>query len=178
MPYLLLFWNFPGGASGCRIAECYNNENKKSARPVFFTFETEKFQSHKIRPRPRLKSFGLKRQDQYQDLWYTVLIFETKTALGLKRHSRPLYVKTNDESLADLWWKPTCLFGLGLKIKSIVFGIRFKICLGSIYIAEQLLFSSNPLVLTKFWGLFGAYNFCFLNITLFLIYHAVLSPCG
>ena len=116
---------------GAKVQNAIIMKTRNLTRPVFFTFETKKFQSHKIRPRPRLKSFGLKRQDQYQDLWYTVLIFETKTALGLKRHSRPLYVKTNDESLADLWWKPICLFGLGLKIKSIIFGIRFRVNLYS-----------------------------------------------
>ena len=86
---LELLW----GWEWVQSAECYNDENQRSARPSFLY----------SRPRQRLKSFGLKRQDQYQDLWYTVLVFETKSALGLKRHSRPLYVKTNDESLADLW---------------------------------------------------------------------------
>ena len=49
------------------------------------------------------KSFGLKRQDQYLDLWYTVLIFETKTEMDFKSHNRLLDVRTNDDSLADLF---------------------------------------------------------------------------
>ena len=46
------------------------------------------------------KSFGLKMQNQYLDLWYTVSIFETKTGMGIKRHNWFQNVRPHDESLA------------------------------------------------------------------------------
>ena len=83
--------------------------HQRSVRPVFYIRDQnrdwdwdEKNQSHKKRLRPRLKSFGLKRQGQYLDLWYTVLIFETKTKMSLKRHNLSLDVRTNAETLVDL----------------------------------------------------------------------------
>ena len=88
-----------------------SHSQARDLRDQFFTFETEteKNQSHKIRLRPRLKSYGHKRQDQYQDLWYTVLIFETKIEMSLKIFNWFLDVRTNAESLVDLWVKQGCI---------------------------------------------------------------------